>query len=293
MKILITGAHSYIGASFQKYMASCQPDWQIDTVSLRDEQWWEISFSHYDTVLHAAGIAHTDRGKISKERERLYYQVNTELAVETAEKAKADGVGQFLYLSSAIIYGDSAPIGETKIITADTKPAPQSCYGDSKLRAELQMRPLDSPDFHVAILRLPMVYGADSKGNYPLLAKAAARLPVFPMIWNQRSMLYVENLCEFLRLAIKNRESGTFYPQNEEYVCTSEMVREIAAAHGHKLWLVKGFQSILRLAGYGSGLVSKVFGNLAYAQELSQYPENYRVCSFAESIRRTEARTEA
>ena len=85
MKILITGAHSYIGASFQKYMASCQPDWQIDTVSLRDEQWREISFSHYDTVLHTAGIAHADRGKISMEREHLYYQVNTELAVETAE----------------------------------------------------------------------------------------------------------------------------------------------------------------------------------------------------------------
>ena len=288
MRILITGAHSYIGASFQTYMTSRQPDWQIDTVSLRDEQWREMCFSHYDTVLHAAGIAHADRGKISRERERLYYQVNTELAVETAEKAKADGVGQFLYLSSAIIYGDSAPIGETKIITADTKPAPQSCYGDSKLRAELQLCQLDSPDFHVAILRLPMVYGSGSKGNYPLLAKAAVRLPAFPMIQNQRSMLYVENLCEFLRLVIKNRESGTVYPQDEEYVCTSEMIKEIAAAHGHKLWLVKGFQPILRLVGHGSGMMSKVFGNLAYAQELSQYPENYRVCSFAESIRRTE-----
>ncbi len=288
MRILITGVHSYIGTSFQTYMASRQPDWQIDTVSLRDEQWREICFSHYDTVLHAAGIAHADRGKISRERERLYYQVNTELTVETAEKAKADGAGQFLYLSSAIIYGDSAPIGKAKIITAETPPAPQSCYGDSKLQAELRLRPLDSPDFHVAILRLPMVYGPGSRGNYPRLAKAAVRLPVFPMIRNQRSMLYVENLCEFLRLVIKNWESGTFYPQNGEYVCTSEMVREIAKAHSHRLWLVKGFQPMLQLAEHGSGLVTKVFGNLAYAQELSQYPENYRVCSFAESIRRTE-----
>lgn len=288
MRILITGVHSYIGTSFQTYMASRQSDWQIDTVSLRDEQWREICFSHYDTVLHAAGIAHADRGKISWERERLYYQVNTELTVETAEKAKADGAGQFLYLSSAIIYGDSAPIGKAKIITAETLPAPQSCYGDSKLQAELRLRPLDSPDFHVAILRLPMVYGPGSRGNYPLLAKAAVRLPVFPMIRNQRSMLYVENLCEFLRLVIKNRESGTFYPQNGEYVCTSEMVREIAKAHSHRLWLAKGFRPMLRLAEHGSGLVTKVFGNLAYAQELSQYPENYRVCSFAESIRRTE-----
>ena len=288
MRILITGVHSYIGTSFQTYMVSHQPDWQIDTVSLRGEQWRKMCFSHYDTVLHAAGIAHADRGKISRERERLYYQVNTELTVETAEKAKADGAGQFLYLSSAIIYGDSAPIGKAKIITAETLPAPQSCYGDSKLQAELRLRPLDSPDFHVAVLRLPMVYGPGSRGNYLLLAKAAVRLPVFPMIRNQRSMLYVENLCEFLRLVIKNRESGTFFPQNGEYVCTSEMVREIAKAHSHRLWLAKGFRPMLRLAEHGSGLVTKVFGNLAYAQELSQYPENYRVCSFAESIRRTE-----
>lgn len=108
MRILITGVHSYIGTSFQTYMASRQPDWQIETVSLRDEQWREVCFSRYDTVLHTAGIAHADRGKISREREHLYYQVNTELAVETAEKAKADGAGQFLYLSSAIIYGNSA-----------------------------------------------------------------------------------------------------------------------------------------------------------------------------------------
>lgn len=288
MRILITGVHSYIGTSFQTYMASRQPDWQIETVSLRDEQWRKMRFSRYDTVLHTAGIAHADRGKISREREHLYYQVNTELAVETAEKAKADGAGQFLYLSSAIIYGNSAPIGKTKVITAETTPAPQSCYGDSKLQAELRLRPLDSPDFHVAILRLPMVYGPGSKGNYLLLAKAARRIPVFPMIRNQRSMLYVENLCEFLRLVIKNRESGTFYPQNGEYVCTSEMVKEIAQAHSHRLWLVKGFQPMLRLAEHGSGLITKVFGNLAYAQDLSQYPENYRVCSFAESIRRTE-----
>ena len=288
MRILITGVHSYIGTSFQTYMASRQPDWQIETVSLRDEQWRKMRFSRYDTVLHTAGIAHADRGKISRERGHLYYQVNTELAVETAEKAKADGAGQFLYLSSAIIYGNSAPIGKTKVITEETPPAPQSCYGDSKLQAELRLRPLDSPDFHVAILRLPMVYGPGSKGNYLLLAKAARRIPVFPMIRNQRSMLYVENLCEFLRLVIKNRESGTFYPQNGEYVCTSEMVKEIAQAHSHRLWLVKGFQPMLRLAEHGSGLITKVFGNLAYAQDLSQYPENYRVCSFAESIRRTE-----
>ena len=43
-----------------------------------------------------------------------------------------------------------------------------------------------------------MIYGKGSKGNYPVLAKLAKKFPVFPDVDNERSMLYIENLCEFL-----------------------------------------------------------------------------------------------
>ena len=38
-----------------------------------------------------------------------------------------------------------------------------------------------------------------------------------------------------------------------------------------------------------TGLVDKAFGSLAYDMTLSGYREEYRVCSLAEGIRRTES----
>ena len=211
-KILITGANSYIGTSFENYLHKNYPgDYSVDTVDMIDGMWKQKDFSGYDCVFHVAGIAHSDNGKINKEKEKLYYEVNTKLAIKTAEKAKNDGIKQFIFMSSAIVYGDSAPIGKTKIITKDTPVSPINCYGDSKVQAEKGLRALNGDLFKVTILRPPMIYGKGSKGTYPVLAKIARKLPVFPYIKNQRSMLYIENLCEFVRLLVENEEEGTFW----------------------------------------------------------------------------------
>lgn len=286
-KVLITGANSYIGTSFENYVMQCH-DYQIDTVDMIDGKWRDKSFSEYDSVFHVAGIAHSDTGKVSEERKQFYYQINTDLTIETAEKAKADGVGQFIYMSSAIVYGDSAPIGKLKRITRDTPVAPANFYGDSKVQAENGLLKLADEGFHVVILRPPMIYGKGSKGNYPQLSKFAQKLPLFPYIKNERSMLYIGNLTEFVKLMIDNNESGIFYPQNAEYVATSEMVQVIAQAHGKKTRLVKGTTVPLKAMSHVTGLVNKAFGNLSYDMSMSEYKENYRKFSFEESIRQTE-----
>ena len=289
-KILITGANSYIGTSFEKYMATHYPeDYAIDTVDMIDGTWRDKDFSKYDCVFHVAGIAHSDNGKISEERAKLYYAVNTELTVETAKKAKAAGVGQFIFMSSAIVYGESAPIGKTKVITKDTPVNPANCYGDSKVQAENGIRPLSDDSFKVVILRPPMIYGKGSKGNYPLLAKIALKTPIFPYVKNERSMLYIENLCEFIRLMVANEENGTFWPQNAEYSNTSELVRMIAAAHGKKVRLIKGFGWVLKIMSHVTGLVNKAFGSLGYELNLSEYRENYRIETLEDSVHKTEA----
>lgn len=287
-KILITGANSYIGTSFEKYMAQFGAEYQIDSVDMIGDAWKSKDFSEYDTVFHVAGIAHSDNGKISKEKEKLYYAVNTDLTIETAKKAKAEGVKQFIFMSSAIVYGNSGPIGKGKRITKDTPTRPANCYGDSKVQAENGLRELDDDNFKVVILRPPMIYGKGSKGNYPLMSKMAQKLPIFPYVKNRRSMLYIENLCEFIRLMIVNSEQGTFWPQNKEYSNTSEMVRMIGEAHGKKVHLVHGFEWMLKVLGLFTGLVDKAFGNLYYDRSLSVYKQNYRVCSLVESIKRTE-----
>jgi len=287
-KILITGAGSYIGVSFEKYMARWPEAYQVDTVDMVDGAWREMSFSGYDAVYHVAGIAHSDTGNVSEERKAFYYQINRDLAVETAKKAKAEGVGQFIFMSSAIVYGDSAPIGKTKMITRDTPVNPANFYGDSKVQAEAGLLPLADDTFKVVILRPPMIYGPGCKGNYPLLRKIARKMPLFPAVTNCRSMLYIGNLTEFVRLMIENEESGIFWPQNREYSNTSELVAMIAAAHGRKLRLVPGFAWALKLMSHVTGLVNKAFGSLAYEPSLSGYKEEYRLYSLEASIGETE-----
>ena len=287
-KILITGAGSYIGTSFEEYMKQWPEKYQVDTLDMIGDGWMKYDFSGYDTVYHVAGIAHSDNGKISKEKEKLYYEVNTKLTIRTAMKAKKSGVKQFIFMSSAIVYGDRAPIGKKKIITRDTPVSPANCYGDSKVKAERGLKKLDDDNFKVVILRPPMIYGKGSKGNYLLMSKLAQKLPVFPKVDNCRSMLYIENLMEFVRLMIENEEQGTFWPQNAEYSNTSELVRMIAAEHCKRIVLVKGATVPLKLAGLVTGLVDKAFGNLAYDQSLSEYKENYRIANLRRSIMLTE-----
>ena len=253
-----------------------------------DGIWRETSFANYDSIFHVAGIAHSDTGNVSEERKALYYKINTDLTVETAKKAKADGAKQFVFMSSAIVYGDSAPLGKQKIITRDTPISPANFYGDSKVQAENGILPLNDEAFRVVVLRPPMIYGKGSRGNYPLLSKIAQKLPFFPDVHNQRSMLYVENLCEFVRLMIENEEQGVFLPQNSEHTNTSERVKMIAESHGKRIRLVKGCTWCLKLARHMTKLVDKAFGNLVYDPSVSQYKADYAKYSLLDSINKTE-----
>lgn len=287
-RILITGADSYVGTSVENYLKQRPEEYEIATVDMKDEAWKSVDFSGFDTVYHVAGIAHSDVGNVTDEGIEMYYRINADLAIETAEKAKAEGVGQFIFMSSAIVYGDSAPIGKSKMITAETPVSPANFYGDSKVKAEEGLMPLNEPGFKVVILRPPMIYGRGSKGNYPTLAKMARKLPIFPKVKNERSMLYIENLAEFVRLMIENEESGIFWPQNNEYSNTSELVGLIAENHGKKILRIAGVTWILKILSHMTGLVNKAFGNLTYDMAMSEYKTDYRVCDLRTSIERTE-----
>ena len=287
-RILITGTNSYLGGRFRQYMEQF-PDYATVSISMRNGSWRGEDFTGFDVVYHVAGLAHSDNGRISPEKAQKYYEINTDLTKELAKKAKREGVKQFIFMSSAIVYGDSAPIGRRRRIDRSTVCTPANCYGDSKLQAELGLRRLENENFRVVILRPPMIYGPGCKGNYLVLSLFAQRLPVFPYVDNERSMLFVDNLMAFVKLMIDNEESGTFFPQNAEYSNTSELVRMIAEAHGKKLILVRGFTWALKFLGFFTALVDKAFGSLSYDMSMSEYPGGeYRLYSLEESIRITE-----
>lgn len=297
-KVLITGAGSYIGEAFQTYATEHYPALKVDAVDMIDGSWREKNFSSYDIIYHVAGIAHADVGNVDEATKAKYYAVNTDLAVEVCEKAKAEGVKNFVFMSSMIVYGDSAPYGKSKVVDEHTVPFVANFYGDSKLQADAAVRELADDSFHVFVLRPPMIYGKGSKGNYPTLAKFAKKLPVFPNVDNERSMLHIDNLCEFLCQIMMVKEvkenAIVLIPQNGEWTKTSEMVKEIGEVTGKKVRLIGGIMkpAVLlggKVPGKIGGLVNKAFGNSTYAHEMSIYEGIvYQTTSLKESIQKTE-----
>lgn len=286
-RILITGTGSYVGTNLIEWLSQWPDQYEIKEISVRGEEWKKKDFSKFDSVLHVAGIAHVST---DPKMEEQYYKVNRDLTIEVAEYAKSKGVKQFIFMSSIIVYGDSS--SDKRIIDWSTVPKPSNFYGNSKLQAEEGIRLLENEIFQVAVIRPPMIYGKNSKGNYPKLAKAAKILPLFPDFDNVRSMLHIDNLSEFLRLMIENEERGLFFPQNQEYVKTSEMVRNIAEVHGKEIKLVKIFNLVLKSIVGKVKVLNKVFGNLIYDERISRYEVDYRIRSLRESIEVTELESE-
>lgn len=282
-RILITGKNSYIGMSVEDWISKEQDAYQIDTVDMEDDTWRKKDLSVYDVVFHVAGIAHVTTDPKMKE---LYYKVNRDLTIEAAKKAKVEGVKQFIFMSSIIVYGENR--SDKDLIDIKTVPKPKNFYGDSKLQAEKGIKNLENSNFKIAIIRPPMIYGKGSKGNYPTLSKFARKSPIFPDIDNKRSILHIDNLCEFIKLIIDNEERGTFFPQNKEYVKTSDLVKLVAEVHGKKIRLSKIFNPILKMM-FKVNIVNKVFGNLVYDKSISKYDKgSYQVRDLKDSIRLTE-----
>lgn len=282
-KILITGKNSYIGTSVEKWLTREPDNYQVDTISLKDNTWREKDFSEYDVVFHVAGIAHVSS---DPKMEDLYYKVNRDLTIETAKKAKAEGVKQFIFMSSIIVYGDSS--SSKSVINKNTIPNPSNFYGDSKLQAEEGIKPLETDDFKVAIIRPPMIYGKGSKGNYPKLSKLARIIPFFPSIDNKLSILHINNLVELIRIIIENTLAGYFHPQNAEYTSTSKLISLIGNNYDNNIKLFKVHYNLIKILKKNKYYL-KIFGSRVYSKELSNKASiNYQIINLEDSIKETE-----
>ena len=273
MNILITGEKSYIGGHLREYLSAKGHKCKI--VSVREALPVTTGF---DAVVHCAGIVH------KKANKRLYDDINVKLSATLAKSAKESGVGHFIFMSSMSVYGKT---GSRMNIPIDeiTPAEPDTDYGKSKLEAEKLLTGISGEDFIVSNLRLPMVYGKDCPGNYSALSKLVNILPVFPYVENERSMLYIDNLGEFVHLLIQNppKKAAVYCPQNKETICTSELVKLMADRRGRKI-------SQSRLLGILAARMPfksarKLFGNLVYDRQMSNYFSfEYCVVNFEETV---------
>ncbi|WP_138858865.1 NAD-dependent epimerase/dehydratase family protein [Exiguobacterium mexicanum] len=282
-RVLITGANSYVGNAFKRWIEANHSDAvQVETVGMWNGEWKTFSFNGYGSILHAAGIAHVST---DKSMEDLNYKVNTDLTSEAAGKAKRESVKQFIFLSSMIVYGDAS---NAQMITRDTVPKPTNFYGNSELQAEKKLEEIADLNFLVANIRPPRIYGKRSKGNYIKLAGLSKKIPFFPIYQNQRIMIHIDNLSEFLAQVIIHEDHGTFHPQNKEYVCTSELVSTMGSVHGNQVRGLGLFNNVIYQLVGRNVTINKLFGDFAYAKELSMYEHDYQVRDFKKSIIATE-----
>lgn len=278
--ILIIGKNSYIGKSFADYLRD-KSIYNVDEISVRNDKWKEESWEKYDVVINFTGIAHKSGNSVRKED---YYRINRDLAIKLAFKAKNDKVKHFIQISTMSVFG---PVN--KIITKSSKENPLSDYGKSKLEADKSINKLADGKFFITIVRPPMVYGPDSPGNYQRLSKLAKILFIFPNYKNKRSMIFIDNLCEFILICINKNLEGIFCPQNIDYVGTSKLVKQIRKVNGKKTTLINVEPLILFLIKYFS-VFNKIFGDLVYTQEISSFELNYNLVDFKTSIKESEKR---
>lgn len=225
--VLVTGASGFIG---QRLLQLPSPLTFVP-VSLRGMSVEQVDFTNADAVVHLAGIAH----RMDQPNGDIYYSVNRDLTMALASKAKLQGVSHFIFVSTVKVYGDSR-----SVLDQYAEPAPEDDYGRSKLEAERGLLALSGPDFTVAIIRPPLVYGPGVKGNILKLMQWISKgypLP-FKGVSNARSMVYVDNLVALMHVILEEKVSGIFIAGDKVPLCTSEVVRHLGEGLGVRPRLV-------------------------------------------------------
>ncbi len=283
-RVLITGANSYVGTNVEKWLMREPDKYLVKTLDMKDPNWEKFDFSNFDVVFHVAGIAHVSK---KKSLDELYYKINRDLAIETAKKAKESGVRQFIFMSSMIIYGEDNAISDKRHIDI-SKYNPLNAYGNSKLEADMAIQKLQNEKFLVSIVRTPVIYGPKCKGNFPKLLKMASMLSVVPNISNQRSMIYIDNFSEFIKLLISRSANGVFYPQNSEYMSTTKIIVTARKYLRKRTIKTRLFNLPLRFMSKYISSIRKAYGNKTYDLNLSiEKGFNYHVVDIEESIQRS------
>lgn len=253
-KVLLIGANSYIANSFYNYVGRSM---LVEKVSASNDEWKDYNFNGFDTVVMLAALVHKKEKYYMSE---LYKKVNCDLPVLIAKKAKASKVKHFIFFSTAAVYGSSV-----SRVTLITKENPDTLYGKFKLEAEKRLLRLSDPNkFLLTIIRPPLVYGDNCKGNYQTLFKFSKYLFIFPKIKNIRSMIHINKMCEYLEKIIINEETGLKLPQDDNYKETSQLIKQIRGEMNKKTLLIPGGDWLVKKVSKRSKIINKIFGDFYF-----------------------------
>lgn len=286
MRVLITGRGSYIGRNIKAWLEKSGKI-LVDELDMENPNWVNYDFRPYDTVIHVAAIVHKKSRKIPWS---TYYKVNTILPYKVAKKARDSLVEQFIFLSTMAVYGERKKLPLGNVIDEKTILNPKTNYGKSKLEAEEKLQKLSGQNFKISIVRPPNIYGYACPGNYiNSYVKLIKLIPVIPVIYTNciQSLLYIDNLSNYIYQLINDRRAGIFHPQDGEGISTFTIFQEIASIiHKEVFYSFK----LGRIISYLQKIpiIIKIFGGVSYSSSLSDKPYgNYSRVDFRNALRRT------
>jgi UDP-glucose 4-epimerase len=222
-----------------------------------------ISKFGIDSVIHfAASIVVPD----SVERPLDYYENNVANSLHLIEACVASGVQQFIFSSSAAVYGQP----EIVPVPEDAPAAPENPYGKTKLVTEWVLRDTAAAhDLRFAALRYFNVAGADSSGEAGQVSHNSTHL--------------IKVACE-TALGLRPEISiyGTDYPTRDG-TCIRDYIHVSDLADIHLLALRRlqdGADSFVLNCGYGRGYsvrevlaaVARVSGGPLSVREVARRP---------------------
>jgi nucleoside-diphosphate-sugar epimerase len=277
MNIIITGISGFVGSALEKKLSKDS----FLNLNLRNDDWKMENFNNAQSFIHLAGKAHDIKNPNSDD----YYKINLNLTKQLVDKAIKDGIQQFIYISTTKVYGDDV----NTIIDENTPCLPNDDYGNSKYLAEQYLLSKKN-EIRIAIIRPPLIYGPGVKGNVQKLIQLSQKKFPIPLgnINNKRSILYVENLIDFIICIYNQKAEGIFLITDGNPVSTSELIKNINLAVGNKMPLfpIPTFLQLI-IKKIKPHLYKRLFGNYEINDVFSRKKLNFKQNHiFADAIKK-------
>jgi nucleoside-diphosphate-sugar epimerase len=255
-KILITGNMGYIGPSVVRRLKSTYPDATLIGLDMGyfancltgaahlpecavDIQYFQDvrkipaeMLKQVDAVVHLAAISNDPMGKTF---ETVTMDVNYKASVRLAEMAKKEGVKRFVFASSCSMYGAA----DDEARTENSPLNPLTAYAKSKVRTEMDLRGIATPDFIITSLRFSTACGMSDRLRLDLVlndfvasAVATGKINILSDGTPWRPLIDIKDMARSIDWAISRERNpgGEFLAVNVGSNEWNYQVRELADA---------------------------------------------------------------
>ena len=288
--VLVTGAGGFVGRHLTPVLKNA--GWNVKGVGRREigdlefDVDWREHLNGIDAIVHLAARVHKlgEKGDDPTVTES-HFKANCDATINLAKQADLMGVKKFIFISTIKVLGDK----NDRPFDGDSMFNPCDPYSRSKAAAE-QLLLQKIENMCTTIIRPPLVYGPYVRGNFQKLIRIVeAGLPLpLANIKNARSLLYVGNLADTIRVAL-DAPPGIYLPSDKEPVSTETLVRTLAAALDCPTRLFPAPIVLLRIAGYIIGKAEMTHRLIDSLTVKGNIPDWHPPYSFREGIAETAA----